>query len=160
MYITYSMFKDIISSILFLDHLNILKILCCFLWQRVAWCVDFDLKRKKKTRFYIYFPNTWCNFWFGDFPNFFNGIGLDPLPPLNDQMPLKKFENRMLMTPYHLFSVILIKILSTSDDFCWSENLVGPRICCINHLLVIKSKKLFVSLLLSTLRRFRLHLSI
>ena len=78
----YSVFKDIISSVLFLDHLNILKILCCFLWQPVAWCVDFDLKRKKKTRFYIYFPNTWCNFWFGDFPNFFNGIGLDPLPPL------------------------------------------------------------------------------
>ena len=43
--IIYSMFKDIISSVLFLDHLNILKILCCFLWH-VAWCVDFDLKRK------------------------------------------------------------------------------------------------------------------
>ena len=39
----YSMFKDTISSLLFLDHLNILKILCCFLWRRVAWCVDFDL---------------------------------------------------------------------------------------------------------------------
>ena len=38
-----SMFKDIISSLLFLDHLNILKIRCCFLWWCVVWCVDFDL---------------------------------------------------------------------------------------------------------------------
>ena len=54
------MFKDI-SSVSFLDHLNILKIVCCFLWRRVAWCVDFDLKWKEKMRFYIHFLNTWCN---------------------------------------------------------------------------------------------------
>ena len=54
------MFKDI-SSVSFLDHLNILKIVCCFLWRRVAWCVDFDLKWNEKMRFYIHFLNTWCN---------------------------------------------------------------------------------------------------
>ena len=56
------MFKAIISAVLFLGHLHTLKILCCFLRRRVAWCVDFDLKRKKRTGFFIHFLNTLYNF--------------------------------------------------------------------------------------------------
>ena len=90
MYTIYSMFKDIISFVLLLDHLNVLKILCCFLWRRVAWCVDFDLKRKKRPRFYTRCLNTWYNFWFGDFRIFLTTLGWTPFPhTLNGQILLK-----------------------------------------------------------------------
>ena len=95
----YSVFKDI-SSVLFLDHLFWRSVVAFYdsVLHGVDTCVDFDLKRKKKTRFYIHFLNTWCKFWFGDFQFFFNSIWLD-LPPLplmtKCQWPLSGFKSRI-----------------------------------------------------------------